>query len=69
MPDQNIIAGQHGTEFWNEDSMEFYINASDDLNAPGYKTDIFQINLNATDIGNTDPENLTVTGVFSTDSQ
>lgn len=67
MPDQNIIAGQHGTEFWNEDSMEFYINASDDLNATGYKTDIFQLNINAADIGNTDPESLTITGVFSTD--
>lgn len=67
MPDQNIIAGQHGTEFWNEDSMEFYINASDDLNSTGYKTDIFQLNFNAADIGNTDPEELTITGVFSTD--
>jgi len=67
MPDQNIIAGQHGAEFWNEDSMEFYINASGDLNATSYKTGMFQANFNAADIGNTDPDALTITGVFSTD--
>ena len=39
MPDQNIISGKHGTEFWNEDSMEFYINASGDLNARGYQSE------------------------------
>lgn len=65
MPDKNIIAGKHGTEFWNEDSMEFYINASDDLNSTKYITNIFQININAADIGNTDPAALTITGVFS----
>ncbi len=65
MADQNIIAGQHGTEFWNEDSMEFYINASGDLSATKYSTNMFQININAADIGNTDPSALTITGVFS----
>ncbi len=67
MPDKNIVAGQHGTEFWNEDSMEFYINASGNLGAKSYSTNIFQLNFNAADIGNTDPEALTITGVFSTD--
>ncbi|MDO9086916.1 MAG: glycoside hydrolase family 9 protein [Anaerolineaceae bacterium] len=66
MPDKNIVAGKHGVEFWNEDSMEFYINASGDLSASSYKTNIFQININAADIGNSDPERLTITGVFST---
>ncbi len=66
MADQNIIAGKHGTEFWNEDSMEFYINASGDLGASKYATNTFQININAADIGNTDPTALTITGVFST---
>lgn len=69
MPDQNIIAGKHGTEFWNEDSMEFYINASDDLNATSYGLKIFQVNINAADIGNTDPNALTITGVFSSDAK
>ncbi len=69
MPDQNIVAGKHGTEFWNEDSMEFYINASDDLNADSYGLKIFQVNINAADIGNTDPNALTITGVFSSDAR
>jgi len=69
MPDQNIIAGKHGSEFWNEDSMEFYVNASDDLNASKYVPKIFQVNMNAADIGNTDPNALTITGVFSTDAK
>ncbi|MEJ2564186.1 MAG: sugar-binding protein, partial [Anaerolineales bacterium] len=68
MPDKNIIAGKHGTNFWNEDSMEFYINASDDLNATAYWPKIFQINLNAADIGNTDPDALTITGMKSSDA-
>jgi endoglucanase len=63
MPDQNIVAGQHNTDYWNEDSMEFYVNASGDLNASSYNDKIFQVNINATDIGNTDPEALKITGV------
>ena len=69
MPDKNIIAGKHGTEFWNEDSMEFYVNASDDLNATAYGMKMMQVNINAADIGNTDPGALTITGVFSTDAK
>lgn len=67
MPDQNIIAGQHGTEFWNEDSMEFYINASGDLGARNFGPNIFQVNINAADMGNSDPDGLTLTGVNSAD--
>lgn len=65
MPDRNIIAGQHGSDFWNEDSFEFYVNASGDLGATSYNDRIFQINVNAADIGNTDPDALTITGVNS----
>ena len=67
MPDKNIIAGQHGTDFWNEDSMEFYLNASGNLGTRDYGPKIFQININAADIGNTDPDALTITGVNSGD--
>jgi len=67
MVDKNIIAGKHGTNFWNEDSMEFYINASDNLDAKAYGPKIFQVNINAADIGNTDPDALTITGVNSAD--
>jgi hypothetical protein len=68
MPDKNIVAGQHGVEYWNEDSMEFYINASGNLDANTYGPKIFQININAADIGNTDPTALTITGVNSQDA-
>ncbi len=69
MPDKTIITGKHGTEFWNEDSMEFYINASGDLSATSYSLKMMQVNLNASDIGNTDPNELTITGVFSSDAK
>jgi endo-1,4-beta-D-glucanase Y len=65
MPDQNIIAGQHGMDFWNEDSLEFFLNLTDDLWARGYSDGIYQVNINAADIGNTDPAAITVTGVRS----
>lgn len=67
MPDKNIIAGKHGENYYDEDSMEFYLNASGDLSARSYDLKIFQINIPAVDIGNTDPDALTITGVFSSD--
>src|SRR5262249_17958209 len=65
MPDKNIVTGQHGTDFWNEDSMEFYANFSGDLGAQAYGDGIFQININPGDIGKTDPTALTLTGTNS----
>jgi endoglucanase len=62
MPDQKIIAGKHGTDFWNEDSFEFFLNTSGDLAATTYTDAISQVNINATNIGNTDAA-ITVTGV------
>lgn len=67
--DKSIIAGKHGTDFWNEDSLEFYLNISGDLNTTKYQKGIFQLNINAADIGNTDPKALKVTGVFAMDIQ
>jgi len=63
MPDQTIIAGQHGRDFWNEDSLEFFVNLTGDFWAPGYTGGIHQVNLNAADIGNADPAAVTLTGV------
>lgn len=65
MRDANIVTGQHETNFWNEDSLEFYLNLSDDLNAAAYTDGIFQININPGDIGNTDAAAITVTGTNS----
>jgi endo-1,4-beta-D-glucanase Y len=63
MPDQNIIAGQHGIDFWNEDSLEIFLNFTGDFAARSYTDGIYQINVNAADIGNTDPAAVTLTGV------
>jgi hypothetical protein len=51
--DTKIIAGKHGANFWNEDSMEFYVNLSKNLLAKSYGKDIAQVNINATNIGKT----------------
>lgn len=63
MPDKTIIAGQHGRDFWNEDSLEFFVNLTGDFWARGYADGIHQVNINAADIGNADPAAITVTGV------
>lgn len=63
MPDKHIITGQHGTDFWNEDSMEFYLNWSGNLAAKTYGDGIYQININPGDIGKTNLDGLTITGV------
>jgi len=60
---KTIIAGQHKTDFWNEDSMEFFFNTTGDLTKPAYGTHVEQVNVNAADIGNKNPDGLTITGV------
>jgi len=60
--DKTIITGQHETNFWNEDSLEFYLNTSGDLNAAAYADGVFQVNLNPGNIGNSDPATLTLSG-------
>ncbi len=49
--DAKIIAGKHGKDFWNEDSMEFYLNLTNNFAAKKYEPGMFQININATNIG------------------
>lgn len=49
--DSKIIAGKHGKDFWNEDSLEFYFNLSGNLTTKKYAAGIFQININGTNIG------------------
>lgn len=60
--DTNIITGMHESNYWNEDSMEIYFNFSDDVFAKEYDDNIYQININPGNIGNTDPKALTITG-------
>lgn len=63
--DQNIITGQHDDSYWNEDSLEFYLNLSGDRLRTEYGDGVFQFNINPGDIGNTDPSDVTVTGISS----
>lgn len=60
--DGALITGQHGGDYWNEDSLEFYLNLSGDFGATGYDAGIFQVNINPGDIGNSDPAAVTLTG-------
>ena len=60
--DATIITGQHDTSFWNEDSLEFYLNLTGDFGAESYTNGVFQVNVNPGDIGNTDPAAVTLTG-------
>ncbi|MEA2016784.1 MAG: glycoside hydrolase family 9 protein [Actinomycetota bacterium] len=62
MPDKKIIGGMHGTEYWNEDSFEFYFNFTDNLDTTMYKDGIVQINVNATNLEKDSPENLSLSG-------
>ena len=66
--DQTIITDQHGEDYWNEDSLEFYFNLSDNINATSYGNGVFQTRIIPSDIGNTDPTALTLGGVFYTEA-
>ncbi|MBE2198246.1 MAG: glycoside hydrolase family 3 C-terminal domain-containing protein [Anaerolinea sp.] len=41
--DPKIITGQHSTDYWNEDSVEFYINATGNLQLTAYEEGVVQI--------------------------
>ncbi len=60
--DANIITGQHGTDYWNEDSVEFYINATGDLNLASYQEGVAQITVPPLNVGN-EAADLVVGGV------
>lgn len=49
--DNNIIAGQHGRQYWNEDSIEIYINATGNLGQTTYVPGIVQLTIPAVNIG------------------
>ncbi|MCO5186162.1 MAG: glycoside hydrolase family 3 C-terminal domain-containing protein [Anaerolineae bacterium] len=49
--DPIIITDQHGTEYWNEDSVEFYINAAGDLDLGEYVNGVAQITVPPLNIG------------------
>ncbi len=49
--DDNIIAGKHEANYWNEDLVEFYINATGDLGLRGYQDGVAQVTVPAANIG------------------
>ena len=56
MPDENIVTGRHGSDWWDEDSLEFYFNFTDNLDAPNFTNGIHQVRMLPYNIGNTDPD-------------
>ncbi|RMG87141.1 MAG: glycosyl hydrolase family protein [Chloroflexi bacterium] len=66
--DDNIITGQHGQDYWNEDSIEFYINATGDLSRTSYTSGVAQITLPPLNIG-VAPEEAVIGGINGADSQ
>jgi beta-glucosidase len=46
----NIISGQHGTNYWNEDSVEFYVNGTGELDLTSYQNGVAQITIPALNI-------------------
>ena len=61
--DKRIIGGKHGSNYWNEDSFEFYFNFSGNLDAKEYTKGIVQVNVNATNLNITDHDALSCSGV------
>lgn len=49
--DSTIVAGQNGIQYWSEDSVEVYINASGDLERTAFGPGVVQINFPAVNIG------------------
>ena len=49
--DDHIVSGEHGAEFWNEDSVEFYFNATDDFSLTNYLPGVAQITIPPVNIG------------------
>jgi beta-glucosidase len=60
--DDNVISGEHGTEYWNEDSVEFYVNGTGDLSLTSYRDGVAQITVPPLNIGQS-PEESVVGGV------
>ncbi|MCB9452528.1 MAG: glycoside hydrolase family 3 C-terminal domain-containing protein [Anaerolineaceae bacterium] len=60
--DDNIISGEHGLDYWNEDSVEFYINGTNDLSTRQYADGIAQVTVPPVNIGVAD-DGVVISGV------
>ena len=63
VPDKQIIAGQNGSQYWLEDSLEFYTNFTGDLKLRSYKSGVSQITIPAANIGNSNPDTAIISGL------
>lgn len=69
--DGKIISGEHGADYWNEDSLEIYVNATGDLGLTSYEDGVAQVTIPPLNIGKSAEEsvyggvNNEVTGVTS----
>lgn len=63
--DDSIIAGQHDTDYWNEDSVELYLNGTGDLTLRSVVDGVAQVTIPALNIG-LDPEETVIAGVRGT---
>ncbi len=61
--DKNIISGKHGTDYWNEDSVEFDMNGTGNFELTRYVPGVAQITIPSLNIGNTDPAKAILGGV------
>lgn len=67
--DATISAGVTPDEPWNEDSIELYLNMSGEFQRTTYTDRVYQLRLSAIDLGQTDPQALTLTGIGLGDLQ
>lgn len=58
--DPHLVKNQHGDEYWLEDSVEIYINASGDLALTSYTPGVVQLNIPAANLDT--PANLIIVG-------
>lgn len=56
--DPKIISGEHGIDYWNEDSIEFYTNATGDLALTSYQDGVAQITVPPLNIGKSPEESV-----------
>ena len=49
--DETIVSGEHGDDYWNEDSLEFYLNATGNLSLTAYEEGVVQVTIPPVNIG------------------
>lgn len=54
--DDNIISGEHNADYWNEDSIEFYLNGTDNLELTSYTDGVAQLTIPPLNIGQAEGE-------------